>query len=314
MTRAAPTETQSRMERAVFLSFAYDCVLIFPYAVVAVLVGSITMIGEIVRGFLLIAVAISSLTTLRRIHRNHTSVYDYGLGKIEQILALCVAVLLAAATALLIYGVLAKSAAENEIGWLNGTAVVLVLVNFLTNVVALPPLLRATRDGDSVIVGTQFRVAVARTVSSGAVVAAVALDQLSRSPDVALWADRIGVAIVVVVNLQAAWQLVQVALPDLVDRTLDETHQRGINRALAAYFDDYDSLEWCRSRRSGSSFEVDVGLGFTAERDFAAIDATVRAIEDRIAAEIEGAQVVVTPRLVGVPTQAPRTPVEAASG
>ena len=100
------------------------------------------------------------------------------------------------------------------------------------------------------------------------VVASVAVDQLSGDPEIAVWADRIGSAIVILVTLHAAYELIRSALPDLLDRTLAEPLQLRINRVLAECFDDYDSIEWCRSRQSGSNIEIDIGLGFPGQRAF----------------------------------------------
>ena len=77
-------------------AFAYDLLLIGPYLWVTIQVGSLTTLGEVLRGALMITVGIISLLTLRKIHRNETGGYDFGMGKVEQILSLSVAVLLTA--------------------------------------------------------------------------------------------------------------------------------------------------------------------------------------------------------------------------
>ena len=90
------TPEKLQRERAVFSAFIYDLFLIGPYLWVALQVGSLTILGEVMRGGLLITVAILSWITLRKIHRGQTGDYDFGMGKVEQILSLSVAVLLTA--------------------------------------------------------------------------------------------------------------------------------------------------------------------------------------------------------------------------
>lgn len=293
-----PTSEQKQRERAVLAAFAYDVCLIVPYAWVAFQVDSITMIGEILRGILLISVAIVSWFTVRRIHRERTGGYDFGLGKHEQILSFMVALLLLGTVVVVVVKAVNKTAeASHSIGVLNGLAVLLVVLNLMANAAPILPLLRSLRTGPSVIVMTQLRAKIAKTIGSVIVVASVAVDQLGGDPVVSLWADRVGSAIVILVTLHAAYELIRSALPDLLDRTPAEPLQIRINHVLAEAFDDYDSIEWCRSRQSGSNIEIDIGLGFPGERAFGEVAAAARGIVERIEAAIPGSEATVTPVL-----------------
>ncbi|MDM0013566.1 cation transporter [Variovorax sp. J22P168] len=294
----SPSQRQS--ERAVFAAFAYDCLLIPPYLWVAIQVDSITMVGECLRGVLMISVAFASWLTLRRIHRRQTAGYDFGLGKHEQILSLLVALLLLVSAGFIAWKAIGKVPGAGEgIGLLNAVAVGMVLFNLVANVAPIPPLMRALRQNPSVIVRTQLRTKITKTVGSSIVVASVAVAMLGSNPVVSLWADRAGVAIVVLVTLRAAYDLLRTALPDLLDRTLDEPLQHRINRVLAEHFADYDSIEWCRSRQSGSQVVIDIGLGFPADRAFGEVAAFARRVGERIEAEIPHSEATVTPVLPG---------------
>lgn len=296
------TGAQRQSERAVFAAFAYDCLLLPPYFWVALQVDSITMVGECLRGVLMVSVAIASWLTLRRIHRRRTGGYDFGLGKHEQILSLMVALLLLVSAAFVVWKAVNKvPGTDDGVGVLNAVAVAMVLANLIANVAPIPPLLRAQRQNPSVIVRTQLRAKMTKTVGSAIVVASVALSQLSGDPVVSLWADRVGVAIVVLVTLRAAWALLHSALPDLLDRTLAEPLQQRINRVLAEHFEGYESIEWCRSRQSGSHIEIDVGLGFPADRAFGDVAAFTRQVVERIETEIPNSEATVTAVLPGKP-------------
>jgi divalent metal cation (Fe/Co/Zn/Cd) transporter len=297
-----PTSEQRQRERAVLAAFAYDLCLIIPYAVNAFQVDSITMIGEILRGVLLISVAIVSWFTVRSIHRERTGAYDFGLGKHEQILSFMVALLLLGTVVVVAWKAATKvPEASHGVGVLNGLAVLLVFLNLLANAAPILPLLRSLRTGPSVIVKTQLRAKIAKTVGSVIVVASVAVDQLGTNPVVSVWADRVGSVIVILVTLHAAYELIRSALPDLLDRTLAEPLQLRINRVLAERFDDFDSIEWCRSRQSGSNIVIDIGLGFPAERAFGEVAASARGIVERIETAIPGSEATVTPVLAGRP-------------
>src|SRR4051812_13068491 len=97
--RQTATPEQRKQERALGLAIWLDTLLIVPYCVVAISVGSLAMMAEILRGLPLMIVFAFSLRTLRRIHRGQTSAYEYGVGKVERSLS-------ASAAAFLLFGVL----------------------------------------------------------------------------------------------------------------------------------------------------------------------------------------------------------------
>src|SRR5262245_31080210 len=89
-----PTIEQRKQERALALSIWLDLLLAVPYTLVAIWVGSLVMLSELLRGGLLLIVTAFSLRTLRRAHRGLIADYDYGIGKLERALAGAVAFLL----------------------------------------------------------------------------------------------------------------------------------------------------------------------------------------------------------------------------
>ena len=289
------TAEQSQRERAVFLAFFYDCLLIPPYMWVAVRVGSLTMLAECLRGVLLVTVAVLSWLTLRKIQRGQTGAYDFGMGKIEQVLSVCVAVLLCVSMGFIWYMALAAPAdTERDVKALNFIAVALTFANLCANVAPLLPLYRASRTGKSVLVMTQFRAKLAKSIGSIVVTLCVALNQLSNDITFSWWADVAGISIVTAVTLQAAFGLLKSAVPDLLDRTLPEHHQVTINQALARHFDEYEMLKWCRSRQSGSDVEVHIGLAFPEMAPFGKVARVTKAIVDELEAAIPGSRVTVT--------------------
>jgi ferrous-iron efflux pump FieF len=290
----APQELQS--ERAMLSAFAYDLLLIGPYLWVALQVGSLTIMGEVVRGALLITVGIISLITLRKIHRGQTGGYDFGMGKMEQILSLCVAVLLTASMIFIWIKLMNRSpSGTQQVSFVNYLAIGLAFANLCANLAPIPPLYKAMKFGKSVLVTTQFRAKIAKSIGSVVVTLCVALNQLTSNGALALWAERVGVVFVTLVTLHAAYELIKSSLPDLLDHTLSEDLQVKINQVLARHYDNYDALKWCRSRQSGASIEVYVGLGFAGDMVFAQVARITKAVVDDIEASIPRSRVIVTP-------------------
>lgn len=286
-------------ERAVFASFIYDVVPLPVACYVAVASGSLTMLGEALRGVFLVSMAILSWITLRRIHRGRVGGYDFGLGKMEQVLSCLVALALCGSIAFIWYKSLTRDAAvPHEIDTMSILAVGLTFVNFLANAAPLPLLYKAKKTGKSVLVLTQFRAKVAKSIGSGIATVCVALNQLVSDPGVSMWADRAGIVVVTIVTLHAVYELLQSAIPDLLDRTLPEDLQIKINQVLARHYDEFDALRWCRSRQSGSDIEVHLGLGFAPGLSFERVAEIAEAVTRDIEETLPGSRAIVTPVLM----------------
>ncbi len=289
-----PREQQS--ERALLSAFVYDLMLIGPYLWVALQVGSLTILGEVIRGALLITVGIISLVTMRKIHRGQTGGYDFGMGKLEQILSLCVAVLLTASMIVIWVKLLNRSpGGTQQVSFLNYLAIGLTFANLCANLAPIPPLYKAMKHGNSVLVITQFRAKITKSIGSVVVTLCVALNQLSSNGVLAFWAEFVGVVFVTLVTLHAAYELIKSSLPDLLDHTLSEDLQVKINQVLARHYDNYDALKWCRSRQSGTDIEVYLGLGFAGDMAFAQVARITEAVVDDIESVIPRSRVIVTP-------------------
>jgi len=292
------TPEKLQRERAVFSAFIYDLLLVGPYLWIAIEVGSLTILGEVLRGILMITVTILSWVTLRKIHRGQTGDYDFGMGKVEQILSLSVAVMLTASMVYIWAKLLSSSpATTQEVDAMNFLAVGLAFANLTVNLALLHPLYKAMKTGKSVLVAAQFHAKIAKSMGSIVVTVCVALNQLTSSIALALWTERVGVVIVTLVTLHAAYELIKSSLPDLLDRTLPEDLQVKINQVLARNYSKYDALKWCRSRQSGSSIEVHLGLGFAGNLAFADVASVTKAVVTDMEASIPGSRVTVTPVL-----------------
>ena len=137
---------------------------------------SLTLLAEVLRGVLLATVAMLSWITLRRIHRGKTGGYDFGLGKMEQVLSLFVALLLCARSVFIWYKAL--MAAGDGGGHITGASQLpggRPGIRQLHRQRAAPALLyKAVKAGNSVLVVAQFRTKIADTIASFVVTVCVA--------------------------------------------------------------------------------------------------------------------------------------------
>ena len=288
-----PTPTDLQKERAILFAILLDVSVFVPYLVTVWRIGSLAMLAELLRGGLLLLVEGLALVTLRAAHRGRLHFYDFGIGKLERMFGAAIGVLLLLAAVFILIKVMGSSEPEPLPPFWVALAIGLVVYNLFTNLAPLLPLWRATREGTSIIVLSQFRARIAKAVASVTVVVCVALDVLMPDTHVALVADEIGGLIGAAFMLVIGGGMISEALPDLLDRALAEPLQMKVNAALAANFDRYEQLIGVRTRKSGSVAYVEITVGFAPDRTIADVSSVTEALRQTLAASIPDADVVV---------------------
>lgn len=288
-----PSATDLQKERAILFAILLDLSVFIPYAVTVWRIGSLAMMAEMLRGGLLLVVEGMALLALRSVHRGRTSFYDFGIGKLERMLAAAIGALLVLAAVFVLVRVIGSSEAAPLPPFWVAIALTLVVYNLFTNVAPLLPLWRATREGTSIIVLSQFRARIAKAVASVTVVICVAIDLLLPGTAVALVADDIGGLVGAAFMLVIGGGMISEALPDLLDRALAEPLQIKVNAALAVYFDQYEQLVGVRTRKSGAVAHVEITVGFAPMRTISDVAAVTDGLRRTLEAAIPDADVVV---------------------
>jgi divalent metal cation (Fe/Co/Zn/Cd) transporter len=296
-----PDPAALKRERSILVACLLDLGIIIPYAVVGLLANSLTLLGETMRGTLMVALELVLWVVLRRIHRGRTTEYDYGVGKLEQFANLAIGVAMGLAGVWLCFSAVTRWWSPPEqagIGLILASG--LALANVALNALALRALWAAGRDGTSAIMTVQIRSRVVKLVSSGIVAIAIAANAIGETLGGGYaWlgpvAEALGSGFVGLVMIQLGISLWREATPQLLDRSLDEARQASINRALAKHFMAYDALLGVRSRIAGKQAQVEIALGFKPERRMGEIQRVADAVGEEVRALIPGAAVTVTP-------------------
>jgi len=286
-------------ENSMLLGIGFDLCILFPYVIVSIWGGSLTLLAETVRGGLLLALEVVVYGLLRRIQRGRMSEYEYGSGKLEQFVNLVVGLAMALGAIWLASKALGRlltteTVAQPAMGMAVSAA--LAAVNVAINLVTAWSLWRAGRDGTSVIMIGQIRSRLSKLFASVVVVVAIAVGAIDHGGAASKFADLAGTLFVVLIMLAVTVSLWRESLPDLLDRSLGEERQAAINRVLVAHFNEYDALLAVRSRQSGKSIHVHIELGLDPGLPLARAEALSRSICAAIQAEMPGAEVVVLPR------------------
>jgi len=289
-------QAERRRETAVTLAVVLDIVMLVPYTYVGIATGSWTIIAECLRGALLILVGIVSLVTLRRIHRKRLGAYEYGAGKLEQSVTVLIATLLILAAGILLWRISGLAPQPAPPAYLAGLAIVLVVLNFFLNCTQLWSLRRASRDGASLIVRAQYQARWVKTAASAFVVVAVTISMVSDNAQAARLADQLGTLTVIVIMVGTGIAMLRECLPDLLDRSLPETVQHGINRVLARNIDDFEQLGRIRTRRAGTVMHVEMELFLDQARSLGEASQIAEQMERQLAEEIPGVDAVIVLR------------------
>jgi cation diffusion facilitator family transporter len=273
--------------------------LIVPYLVVGIAVGSLVMVAEVLRGALLLLVICVSLRTLRRSHRHLTGQYEYGIGKLERALSFAVAVLLLIAAGFIFWEAFVQQPQPPSSRWLATLAVVFVCLNLGINTYSLIPMWRSLREEPSVIVLSHFRARLTKAFGSLAVVVCVAIHMFSSNPMTGRIAEAVGSIFIAGFMIVIGVGLLREAMPDLLDRAISEPMQMQVNRILANFFNDYDELIAVRTRRSGNTAHVEITLGFSPEKNFGALVEILSRMENDLQQAIPNSDILIVPRVSG---------------
>jgi cation diffusion facilitator family transporter len=275
------TAIQRARERAIQFAIVLDVCLMAACLIVAVVAASLTMAAELVRGALMTVIEVFALLVLRRIHRGRTAAFEFGSGKLEQLVNLLIAAgLLGAAAWILVDAVrllLRGQATGSPAGFaLAATAAGL---NVYLNVLAWDGVRRAARGSGSLIMQGQLEARLVKLISSACVQVALTVAALAHDGVVIAWADGLGAVFVGGFIVHSAIGMVKTGLPDLIDRSVAEEFQAAINRMLVRHFSDYERLDHVRTRRAGDTVYAEVALAFDARLTMGEVDARIEAMK-----------------------------------
>lgn len=272
------TLEQRVRERTVLFAILADLGMVMMYALIGIIGGSLTIIAESIRGGLALLLEGFALAVMRRIHRGGLAHLDYGSGKLEQIANIGIALSMILAAGWVAGSALAAIAGQHEVGTPFGLALAASIgaVNIYLNLVAWDGVRRAAAGDDSLLMEAQVALRVVKLVSSLVVEIALTVAALSPDPVIVTWADALGALFVSVYIVLGGMRIVREALPDLLDRAASEEVRTRIDWCLAQHRREYARVDAVRTRRSGQTLFVEIGLAFAG-------DLTMVEVERRIA-------------------------------
>jgi cation diffusion facilitator family transporter len=231
---------------------------------------------------------------IRRIQRGANHEFDYGVGKLENLSSLAVAILMVSCLFVIAINAIRNLLHPSEIA---GIGVWISLVSqVLYGVINMRLCLRSrrlAREQNSPLMASQAGLFYTKVFGNGFILVSLALSLLLHGVPWVHYVDPIASLMIAGSILLAALGIFKASTLDLLDRTLEENTQIVILRALAHHFDCYEELHEIRSRRSGSHVFVEIILGFSAAQSAAEVQAAARRLKAELEHEIQGSRVTI---------------------
>ena len=289
------TAGQRARERSIAFALAMDFAIIAAYSMTVIVSGSLTMLAELLRGVLMTVIEVFALMVMRRIHRGRTAMFEFGSGRLEQLVNLAIATSMLAGSVWIATGALGRLVGEGHAGTPAGFALAAIAASFnlYINVLAWDGMRRAARGGGSLIMQGQLQARVVKLVSSAGVQISLTIAALSSDGVVITWADSAGALLVCGFIVHSSLGMIKTDLPDLVDRAVNEDVQAAINRMLIRHFDDYERLDLVRTRRSGTVVHAEITLGFRSDLTMADVTRRIEAMKASLREDVGEADIAI---------------------
>ena len=300
------TPAQREKERALFRALWLDATTFIFVLIAGLSSGSLTIIAELPRGGLLFLIEIITVATLYRSHRGKFSDFEYGIGKIERVIAVVIVGGLFIAAAFTLDATLHRL--SNPVALPTPAMILSVMAasyNLTINLWCFGEFTRANQNETSLIIAAQVRSRLVKIIASGVVVLILVITIWLPDPKAATLIDCLGAIFVVGYMVASGWQLLRESLPDLLDRALPEPEQLLLLRVITSHFEDFENFGSIKSRRSGGRAFIDINIDFQPSAPMSEVTGLCTAIEKEIAAVIPGAIVSVVPRVIGTGVQSP---------
>lgn len=210
---------QRAQERSVSYTLAADTAILVVVVTVALLTGSLTLMSEGLRIFIILAAGYWNLWCLMSVHRNNFSRYHFGSHKFEHLASVLCGLGLIAAGFLVAEGVISLISAQREAASPPGLAMAAVVnaINVLINVYGWIAMVRSSTDSPSEAFRAQLRVRMTLLITSGTVQVTLTAAALAQDPFIAILLDATGAAFVAVIMLSHGLKMIWRSMPVMLD-------------------------------------------------------------------------------------------------
>jgi cation diffusion facilitator family transporter len=288
-------------EKMLFQILIIDIVVCVIRIAVGVLSNSMAMYTTAARAAISILVALISWVTIRISSRGETDYYNYGYGKMESLSSVIKASALIISFAIIIYAATVRLSHPSPLN-MTGAIIAVVFSLFFTagNIYRSFKLKAVIDNGErSPVIWSQYKSTNVSVIVNAGTLASVFLSVVLAGY---AWSDYIDPVLSILLSgyiLFTAYTILSGSMTDLLDKTINESMQMHIMRALAEYFDEYTQILGIRSRQSGGMVFIEIFLEFDNDKKLGDIQKVVDKMQHGLEEKISNSRITIIPRADG---------------
>jgi ferrous-iron efflux pump FieF len=274
-------------ESAIFFNLLVASAPAIPKLAAAVLSGSVTLYASAMKTINEAIGVLVAWMIARKIARGDPGVYDYGMGKFENIARVITGSVMLISFVILIIVATYKILFPTPLGS-GGVQIGMVIVIIMIAVdsyITVRNYRIAARE-PSPLMDSQWRLFRLKAIANLVVFLTLILAVLCADFPWAVYIDPVASFVVMGILLYSGIRMIVSSLPDLLDETLEEELQLVVVKELAEHFHTYEQLHGVRSRRSWGSIYVDIFLEFSGELRMDTVQDTIDRMKQSLETKI----------------------------
>ena len=283
-----PSAGELAKERAFLLTVSADTAITLMLILVAIASGSLTMLGEAIRGALMLTVVFYTLWLLRSVHRGRLTDFEFGTGKVEQFAWVIVGLSLVFGglwvAQRVFHTVVEAGVPASPLGL--AFAAIINAVNLIINIFGWVSMRAAAKGADRGILGAELSARFGALVGSAILQVTLTIAALAKDPALVILFDALGATLVVLLMLRRGIGMVLSGLASLFDRPAPHNEMTGLRTIVESTLPP-GCLVGLRTRRGGDRLFVEVGVDAGAFATLENLNRHVKALE-RAFADLDG--------------------------
>jgi cation diffusion facilitator family transporter len=288
-TRTRSTDVDARKRRAAGLSISSNATLIVLKLVAGAVTGSVAIVTEAVHSAVDLIASVVAYFSVRKAGEPADESHRYGHDKIENLAAAIEGMLILVGSGIIVFESVRRLIVGGSVDHL-GFGIAVVACSAVANLLVSATIGRTARATDSPALAGDAAHLRTDAYTSIAVLVGLALVQVTGAE----WLDPVVALLVAGAIVTAGVRLLMGSSRVLVDEALPEGERAAIHAEVVAFGDrgvvGYHQL---RTRRAGARRYVDLHLQFEAGTSLEQAHEIAHAIQDAIAARLDGADVLI---------------------
>jgi ferrous-iron efflux pump FieF len=295
-TKPVKRSLSQQKERSILLGVILSIFGLATGLFAAISANSTAILSEVLKNVGLTIAVILSWLSLRKVHVGKSEAYNYGIGKLENFSGLIVAVVMIVSFFLILFHTVERFQARVEMHPLGvDIGLVFSIIALICNMALWNHDHHLAKKEHSPVMESLWRLYRLKTVSTGVVILSLLLSIIFNRYDWSLYIDPVGSIVLSLFLAYSIYSVSSQSMYDLLDRSLEESLQLVILRALASHFHEYEALHGIRSRRTGGNTYIEIFLEFEDGRKMSEVQEIIDSIKMDLEHKIQGSHVVVAP-------------------